>query len=293
MARQPLGVWLPRHAKVIHVASIQVLSKADIPKVPPAHKATRVRLSDPRRTEIHLRGESRQAIDWLSSCFARDRIRSIRQKTALQCYAAADAVSKDKSLGVGGWIVTATQYAWFCVSEARTLWPELQDTAQRYIACFETPCAVSACNGAHRTCSAKHWFFSLPAASENAPTAAGLDKLSSAAEPLGFLKTAAAWAARRHVQFMVTHIAGEKNTWADALSRNRLLARPSKAVCTSGIASLSALRAHKGASPCALQPPAGRTSLLRHSVQEVENTAPALQDGPASPCAAPQSLASP
>ena len=98
-----------------------------------------------------------------------------------------------------------------------------QDTAQRYIACFETLAQLALAQLAHQSCSAKHWSFTLPAASNNAPTEAGLDKLWSAAEPLSsFLKMAAAWAAKHHVQFMVTHLAGEKNAWADALSRNRL-----------------------------------------------------------------------
>ena len=75
----------------------------------------------------------------------------------------------------------------------------------------------------HRTCAAKLWSFTLPAASDNAPTEAGLDKLWSTAEPLGsFLKLAAAWAAKHHVDFQVTHLAGEKNKWADALSRNKV-----------------------------------------------------------------------
>ena len=74
-----------------------------------------------------------------------------------------------------------------------------------------------------RACAAKHWSFMLPAASDNAPTEAGLDKLWSTAEPLGsFLQLAAAWAAKKHhVDFQVSHLAGEKNTWADALPRNK------------------------------------------------------------------------
>ena len=54
VARQPLGVWLPLHARVINVGSIQVQCKADIPKVPPGHKATWIRIADLRRAEIHL-----------------------------------------------------------------------------------------------------------------------------------------------------------------------------------------------------------------------------------------------
>ena len=93
------------------------------------------------------------------------------------------------------------------MTEARTLWPALQDNAQRYIACYETLAQLALAQLAHYTCSAKHWFFTLPAASDNMPTEAGLDKLWSTAEPLGtFLKMAAAWAAKHHVQFMVSHL---------------------------------------------------------------------------------------
>ena len=38
VARQPLGVWLPLHARVMNIGATQVLSKADVPKVPPSNK---------------------------------------------------------------------------------------------------------------------------------------------------------------------------------------------------------------------------------------------------------------
>ena len=58
VSRQPLGVWLPLRARVINIGSIQVHSKTDIPKVPPGHKATWIRIADPHRTKIpSLRGE--------------------------------------------------------------------------------------------------------------------------------------------------------------------------------------------------------------------------------------------
>ena len=105
-----------------------------------------------------------------------NRIRSIRQKPALQCYAAADAMAKAETFGIGGWLITSSHCSWFSeLSEARTLWPQLQDTAQRYIACFETLAQLALAMVAHRTCSAKQWSFTLPSASDNAPTEAGLD----------------------------------------------------------------------------------------------------------------------
>ena len=55
------------------------------------------------------------------------------------------------------------------------------------------------------------------------------NKLFSTAEPLGtFLRLAATWAHLHRVQFEVEHlaVAGEKNVWADKLSRgNTCLSR--------------------------------------------------------------------
>ena len=103
-----------------HHGSVDVHCKADIPKVPPAHKAPWVCIADPHRTEIHLRDESRNAIDWLSMCFAHDRVRSLRQRPLLQCYAAADAMAQGNPIGIGGWIITSTTVAW--VSLNNTTW---------------------------------------------------------------------------------------------------------------------------------------------------------------------------
>ena len=75
---------------------------------------------------------------------------------------------------------------------------------------------------AHQVLGAKHWKFALPCASDNTASEAGCEKLWSTAEALGtFLKMAASWSARHHVELLVTHLAGEKNTWADELSRGR------------------------------------------------------------------------
>ena len=113
MSRQPIGVWLPLHARIVAVGSTAVRGKADIPKVPPARKAQWIRVADPRRAEIHLRDNSRNAIDWLESCFSHDGLRSLRQRPLLQCYATADAMAQGDTVGIGGWIVTANSIAWF------------------------------------------------------------------------------------------------------------------------------------------------------------------------------------
>ena len=75
-----------------------------------------------------------------------------------------------------------------------------------------------------RGLGAQQWTFCLPAASDNTAAEAQTEKRWSTAEPLGsFLKLTAAWAARRHIELLMTHLAGERNAWADELiSRGRL-----------------------------------------------------------------------
>ena len=141
VARQPPGLWLPFKAQVLQAGSQQVRSKADLPKAISAQKGVWVRIANPSRSELRLRNESKEALAWLHSCFARDRRRSMRQKSLLHCFAAADARADGDIIGIGGWIVTAQQCAWFAEqwtsAEIRTVWPHLTDAPQRYIACFD------------------------------------------------------------------------------------------------------------------------------------------------------------
>ena len=202
---QQIHPRLPLHARVINVGFIQVLIQQTFPK-----SLLLIR----SQTRVALRSTCETSHRLASSCFAHDRVRTIRQKpTQLQCYAAADAMAKGEIFGIGGWIITSSQCAWFAeqysMSEARTIWPALQDTAQRYIAFFETLAQLALAQLAHYAPLSTG--LSPCPASDNAPTEAGLDKLWSNAEPLGsFLNMAAAWAAKHHVQFMVTRLAGEK-----------------------------------------------------------------------------------
>ena len=112
VAQQPAGLWLPFKAQVIRAGSHEITCKADLPKVTSAQKGTWIRVADPQRAELHLRPESRDALQWLFTCFAHDRRRILRQKPLLHCFAAADARADGDLIGIGGWIVTASRCAW-------------------------------------------------------------------------------------------------------------------------------------------------------------------------------------
>ena len=215
VARQPVGLWLPVKAQVIRAGSHEVQCKRDLPKVVSAQKGMWVRIEDPQRSEVHLRQESKEALQWLFACFAHDRQRPLRQKSMLHCFAAADARADGEAVGIGGWIVTSTQCAWFAeqwqASELRNIWPQLSDAPQRYIACFETLAQLVLAMTAHRALKAKQWVFCLPAASDNRSQNR---KVVEHRRAFGLFLEA-------H-RLLVTHLAGEHNTWADQLSRGKL-----------------------------------------------------------------------
>ena len=227
VVRRPIGMWLPLGAKVLEVGSIAITGKSSVPRIPPSHKSQWVRLQDPQRNELHLRNESRAALTWLAQCFATSRIRSLKQHPIMHCMAAADARADGNIVGIGGWISTATQFAWFAeqwnMEEVRRHWPQLVEAPQKYIACFETLAQLALAMMAKTRMQAKHWRFALPAACDNTSAEAGINKLFTTTPPLSdFLKLVATWSACNHVSMQITHLAGESNTWADELSRNKL-----------------------------------------------------------------------
>ena len=224
--RQPLGMWLTTGAQLTEVGSQKIQSKADVPRVVSSAKPQWVRVSDPMRNEIHLRNESRAALRWLSSCFSHNQLRLIRQAPQLRCMAAADAMAEGSTVGVGGWISTSESFARFSeqwdMTEVRKHWPQLTKNAQAYIACFETLAQLALAMTAVARMRAKHFRFTLPAASDNTSAESGINRLFTTTEPLStFLQTVAAWSAHANVRLALTHLAGEKNVWADELSRNR------------------------------------------------------------------------
>ena len=82
---QPAGLWLPLKGKVTKLGSSDVTCEANLPRVPPSHKSQWIRLFDRRRSEVRLRAEAKQAQRWLCTCFAHNRLRSMRQPPMMHC----------------------------------------------------------------------------------------------------------------------------------------------------------------------------------------------------------------
>ena len=145
----------------------------------------------------------------------------------LHCMCAADAMAQGDQVGIGGWLSTSDSFLWFActwnMADVRQTWPFLVKDAQKYIACFEVLAQLALLQCTYARLRHKHQRFCLPSATDNSPSEAGLNKLFSTAEPIShFIKLAAQWAHARGVQLLLTHLPGEKNAWADELSRNKL-----------------------------------------------------------------------
>ena len=227
LIRTPSGSWLPRNAQLLEVGNIKISTKSDVPLVPPSHKHQWVRLADPHRSEIHLRKESKFVLAWLAQCFAHEQPRSLRTAPRLHCYSAADAFADTARIGIGGWLSTATEFIWFSeiftADQVRAQWPQLHGSMQPYIGCFETLAQLALAQCTWHCLRSRHVKFVLPSATDNTSAESGLNKLFSTAEPLGlFLRLAATWAHLHRVQFELEHLAGEKNVWADKLSRDNI-----------------------------------------------------------------------
>ena len=146
------------------------------------------------------------------------------RRTRMRCSSAADAFADTHRMGIGGWLSTSDAFIWysevFTDEVVRQQWPQLQGSLQPYIGCFETLTQLALAQCSWQLLRSKHVRFVLPTASDNTSAESGLNKLFSTAEPLGtFLRLAATWAHLHRVQFEVEHLAGEKNVWADKLSR--------------------------------------------------------------------------
>jgi len=227
IVRCPPGLWLVRGARIVAVGARHVATKADIPNAPATHKPTYVRVQDPARNECHLGKDSQAALQWLLSCMQFAPQQPLQLAPLLHCMCAADAMAQGDTVGLGGWLSTSTTFLWFActwsMDEVRQTWPWLLKDAQKYIACFEVLAQLALLQCTFARLRHRHQRFCLPSATDNSPSEAGLNKLFSTAEPIAhFLKLAAQWAHARGVHLLLTHLPGEKNTWADELSRDNL-----------------------------------------------------------------------
>ena len=226
--REAIGFFLPWKAKVLEYAGRRIYSKDDLPEVPRSTKPQWIRASDPSASRTTLRKDSKECLQWLKHCLSHNPRCPLAIPDSLICQAAADACADGQVAGIGGWIITSSDVAWFAetwhMDEVRATWPFVTKPAQQYINCFETIPQIALMQTCHALILTRQHVFRLPTGSGNTGEEAGLNSLLfTTAFPLSyFLRIAADRAHSKNIALECGHVPGEKNDWADDLSRNRL-----------------------------------------------------------------------
>ena len=138
---------------------------------------------------------------------------------------AADAFGEGDACGVGGWLrLGSAQCFWFserfCPADFRKLGIPVKDDANLDISAYETLAQGFLLVLLLRTISGGRLRVRLPALSDNVGAESVINRLYTSKQPLAFfVQRLAMWACAHSVSLACSHIAGEKNDEADALSR--------------------------------------------------------------------------
>ena len=145
---------------------------------------------------------------------------------------AADAFATTSVAGVGGWWAPTAESArqdqvfWFSISLGKWNLPEwlICEKLQSYIASFEALGQLLLLLGRVRGIkSPAHHVLLMRQLCDNAAVAASTQKMLSLKAPLAFVLQAISYHAVAHgVQLTSAHCAGERNGWADDLSREKV-----------------------------------------------------------------------
>ena len=152
-----------------------------------------------------------------------------------QPIAAADAYAEGGCAGIGGWwlpancALTPENFCWFSIELAPHLLPSWflcqgSEDLQPYICALEAVAQLTllACQMEHTAGKISLGWLAVRQRCDNMGVVGANDKALSMKRPLAdVLQSTTIFRARHRVQLHISHIAGERNDWADWLSRGR------------------------------------------------------------------------
>ena len=228
VAQSSPSLCLPVGGRVVEYSHLPVQCKADLPLMPYKSSLQWVRVQDLGASTVTLTQDAIRHLQWFKSLLATPHtVFSLHLPTPLVLKAAADAWAEGDGFGIGGWIITSTQIVWFSeqfsLAELKRYMPKLTKDAQKYICAFEILAQLALVMAAARHLRLQHLSVTLPSASDNTAAEAGANKLLTTRWPASeFLAMLGDFAFQQHIHLAVSHTPGQRNEWADDLSRNRV-----------------------------------------------------------------------
>ena len=222
----PRGTSIPVGSSLLSARRTNLKTKADLRLVPISTRRVWLRVADPSSSRRKLSEPSREMLRFLLWwCKHPWPWRPLALPPVLPFESAADAFGEGDACGVGGWLrLGSAQCFWFserfCPADFRKLGIPVKDDANLDISAYETLAQGFLLVLLLRTISGGRLRVRLPALSDNVGAESVINRLYTSKQPLAlFVQRLAMWACAHSVSLACSHIAGEKNDEADALSR--------------------------------------------------------------------------
>ena len=222
----PPGTSIPVGSTLLSARHTELKCKSDLRLVPVSSRRIWLRVADPSSSRRKLSEPSREMLRFLLRwCRNPWPWRPLALPPALPFESAADAFGEGDACGVGGWLRLASKECFwfserFAPADFRALGIPVKDDANLDISSYETLAQGFLLVLLLRTISGGRLRVRLPALSDNVGAEAVINRLYTSKQPLAlFVQRLAMWACAHAVSLACSHIAGEKNVEADALSR--------------------------------------------------------------------------
>ncbi|CAE7366495.1 unnamed protein product, partial [Symbiodinium sp. CCMP2456] len=222
----PPSTVVSKGAKLLSARHVDLLTKADLCKVPVSTKRIWMRIADPTSSRRKLCQDSVAVLRFFQHLSSVEwRPRPLRPPALVAMETAADAFGKGNQCGVGGWLkFPSGRMVWFSqlfdVQQFTASGIPVQNDANLDISSYETLAQCFVLLAFWKFSGAGRLALKLPALSDNSGAEAVCNKLYTSKTPLSlFVRKLCMWSSLSGITLDCSHIAGEKNDDADFLSR--------------------------------------------------------------------------
>ena len=223
---QPTGSGIPVGSKLLAVRHQPVSSKAELSSLYLSERSLWLRIRDFQSTKRKLSSDSLRVIqmylDWISSTTI---VKSLFPRQLWQGHCAADACAYSNICQIGGFVRFPNgSNIWFSERFEHTDFTSMNipvtSEMQKFIACFETLAQMAILLIFSRNSPGFRFPLRIPSLTDNSGAESGGNKLFSTTYPMNlFLEKLTILCTISGMELDLSHIAGDRNDEADALSR--------------------------------------------------------------------------